>query len=69
MVKKAADILFNTPVASRIHTDSFESDYDPDHIQKIEADLNLDNLEEINKSTDKMSEMSVSKKPKSKKSS
>ena len=69
IVKKAANILIDTPPASRIRTDSFDSDYEPDHMLKIEADLNLDNLDEINKSTDmtKLSDMSMSKKGKHKK--
>lgn len=64
VIKKAANILFNTPPASRIRTDSFDSDYDADHMLKVEADLNLENLDEINKSTEmtKMSELTMCKK-------
>ena len=38
IVEKAADDLFNTPVASEIPSDSFEDDYNPDFFKEdVEA--------------------------------
>jgi hypothetical protein len=45
IVKKAADDLFNTPVCSRIPTDSFASDYELENMKLVEADLKLESLD------------------------
>ena len=45
IVGRAADDLFNTPVASQVPTDSFAEDYEPDHMKAVEQDLQLENLE------------------------
>ena len=69
IVKRAADDLFNTPVASRIPTDSFASDYELEQMKIVEADLNLGTLDDINRTTDMtgMSDKGHAKKSKGKK--
>ena len=39
IIDKAGDILFKTPVPTVIPTDSFEEDYEPEEMAKIENDL------------------------------
>jgi len=59
-VAKAGEDLFRTPVPTEIPTDSFMEDYEPDYMKEVEQDLQLSNIESINKVRDKLDELTSS---------
>jgi len=59
LVNKAGDILFKTPVPTVIPTDSFMEDYELEDMKKIEADLGLEDIEQINKQEGKRVKIST----------
>ena len=59
IVDLAADILFSTPVPSEIPTDSFMEDYELEEMQNIDVDLQLEDLDGINKQTGKRVKIST----------
>ena len=51
--------MFSTPVPTEIPTDSFMEDYELEEMQNIDVDLQLEDLDEINKQTGKRVKIST----------
>ena len=52
IIDQAGEVLFRTPRLTEIPVDSFNEDYVVQDMEKIEADLGLKDIEEINGSSD-----------------